>query len=110
MSTVLFDRLPELNCSLRFRLPNTSSDPYVVSKKVNQEYVLIVQDQGIGIPEPDQSRLFSAFQRGINTQDTASTGLGLAIVRKAVDLLGGSIQLYSQVGKGMTITIRFHVH
>jgi two-component system sensor histidine kinase/response regulator len=66
---------------------------------------LIVQDQGIGIPEDDQARLFTAFQRGSNVADIPGTGLGLAIVKQAVDLHGGSIRLESQVGRGTTVTV-----
>lgn len=67
--------------------------------------IFIVQDQGIGIPETEQTRLFAAFQRASNVGNIAGTGLGLAIVKQAVDLLGGSIQLDSEVGLGSTITV-----
>jgi signal transduction histidine kinase len=66
---------------------------------------LTVQDQGIGIPEADQPRLFSAFQRGSNVSGVLGTGLGLAIIKQAVELLGGSIRLASQVGAGTTMTV-----
>ncbi len=66
---------------------------------------LTVQDQGIGIPETDQPRLFSAFQRGSNVSEVLGTGLGLAIVKQAVQMLGGAVQLESQVGVGTTVTV-----
>ena len=69
-------------------------------------YTLKFEDQGIGIPETDQSRLFAIFQRSSNVGDVRGTGLGLAIVKQAVDLLEGSIQLESQEGIGTTITVR----
>jgi two-component system, sensor histidine kinase and response regulator len=69
------------------------------------QYILTVKDHGIGIPEADQSRLFAAFQRGSNVKDRSGTGLGLTIVQQAVDLLGGSVHLESQVGAGTTITV-----
>ncbi|MHB8624976.1 MAG: hybrid sensor histidine kinase/response regulator [Aggregatilineales bacterium] len=67
--------------------------------------VFTVQDQGIGIPEADLPRLFETFQRGSNVNGVAGTGLGLAIVKQAVDLLGGSINVESQVGVGTTMTV-----
>lgn len=77
--------------------------------RVDSYYVLTVQDHGIGIPDTDQPRLFSAFQRGSNVKDVMGTGLGLAIVKQAVDLLGGSVQLDSHVGEGTTITVRLPI-
>jgi two-component system sensor histidine kinase/response regulator len=72
-----------------------------------QILTLSVQDYGIGIPESDQERLFTAFQRASNVGSVAGTGLGLAIVRQAAELHGGTIQLESRVGVGTTVTVRF---
>jgi two-component system, sensor histidine kinase and response regulator len=69
------------------------------------QFVLNVHDEGIGIPEADQPRLFDAFQRGSNVSNLAGTGLGLAIVKQAVELHGGSIHLVSQNGQGTTISV-----
>jgi two-component system, sensor histidine kinase and response regulator len=70
---------------------------------------LVVQDQGIGIPEADQSYLFNAFQRASNVGRIPGTGLGLAIVQQAVDLHSGTIQLKSQIGVGTTFTVRIPI-
>lgn len=67
---------------------------------------LSVRDHGIGIPEADQSRLFSVFQRASNTSGISGTGLGLAIVKQAVDLHGGTVLLESAVGAGTTVTVK----
>jgi signal transduction histidine kinase len=61
---------------------------------------LEVQDEGIGIPEEDQGRLFEAFHRAKNVDHISGTGLGLAIVKQAVDLHGGEVSVHSQLGKG----------
>jgi signal transduction histidine kinase len=73
------------------------------------EVILAVQDEGIGIPETEQVRLFMAFQRASNVGDIAGTGLGLAIIKQAVDLLSGKIDLESRIGVGTTMTIRFPI-
>ena len=65
-----------------------------------------VQDEGIGIPEPDRERLFETFHRAHNVGDIPGTGLGMAIVKRAVDALGGTIVFESQVGVGTTFTVR----
>lgn len=70
-----------------------------------EQFILTVQDQGIGISEADQARLFKTFQRGSNVSDIRGTGLGLAIVKQAVDLLGASVQLESQLEVGTTVTV-----
>lgn len=64
-----------------------------------------IQDQGIGIPEEDQPRLFEAFHRANNASKFPGTGLGLVVVKNAVDLHGGSITVNSQMGVGTTFTV-----
>jgi PAS domain S-box-containing protein len=68
--------------------------------------VCIVQDQGIGIPEEDQQKLFKAFHRGSNVGSRPGTGLGLMLVKRCADLHGGKVQVHSKVGKGTTVTVR----
>ena len=61
-----------------------------------------VTDDGIGIPEDKLSSVFESFEQGsveINRK-YGGTGLGLAIVKNLVELLGGKIELESQIGKG----------
>lgn len=64
-----------------------------------------VQDPGVGIPEPDQEKLFDPFYRASNVGQIAGTGLGLAIIKHATELHGGHIQVASQVGVGSTFTV-----
>jgi len=72
------------------------------------ENVIIFQirDQGIGIPEADQPRLFDSFFRASNVKSIQGTGLGLAIVKRCVEANRGEIQVSSQVGLGTTITVK----
>ncbi len=64
-----------------------------------------VRDEGIGISEEDREHLFSSFFRGKNAVNIQGTGLGLHIVKRYVDLLHGSIEIESELGKGTTIII-----
>lgn len=69
--------------------------------------VLTVSDQGIGIREEEQDRLFEPFARGENAHQLASgTGLGLYIARQIIEHHGGTIDLTSAPGQGATFTIR----
>jgi signal transduction histidine kinase len=67
--------------------------------------VIRVADEGIGIPEKDQKRLFEAFHRAQNVGAIKGSGLGLTITKRAVMLHGGSIHFESQVGVGTTFTV-----
>lgn len=66
---------------------------------------ITVTDQGIGISEEDQARLFEAFHRGSNAASISGTGLGLSIVKKAVELLKGSIRLQSRLNEGTIVEV-----
>jgi signal transduction histidine kinase len=66
---------------------------------------ILVQDQGIGIPEDDQTRIFQSFYRGSNVGNISGTGVGLSIVAEFVNLHKGKIKLQSEVGNGSTFTI-----
>jgi len=65
-----------------------------------------VADQGIGIPEEDQARMFESFHRASNVGNRQGTGLGLVIVKKAAELQGGSISVDSKVNAGTRISVR----
>ncbi len=67
---------------------------------------LEVSDTGIGIRKEDLNRVFEEFHRGGSTaKKFRGTGLGLAIVRRLVGLLGGSIEVSSEVNVGSTFTL-----
>lgn len=72
--------------------------------------VLSVRDEGIGISEEDQAHLFSSFFRGKNALNIQGTGLGLHIVKRYLDLLGGEVNLKSELGKGTIITFTIPVN
>ena len=66
-----------------------------------------VSDTGIGMSEEYLTEIFEAFTREQNTTKSkiAGTGLGMSIVKKYVDLLGGTIDVESEPGKGSTFTV-----
>jgi len=68
-----------------------------------------LKDEGMGIPEPDQKRIFEPFHRAINAENIQGTGLGLSIVKRSVEAHGGTIQLHSEEGKGTTVIINLPV-
>jgi PAS domain S-box-containing protein len=69
--------------------------------------LLVVHDEGVGIPPDDLPHVFDRFHRGANVVGRfAGTGLGLASARKLVELHGGSISVESEEGKGSTFVVR----
>ena len=78
-----------------------------IQLKDNQA-VITVTDNGIGIPAEAQSRVFERFYRVDKgrARKNGGTGLGLAIVKHIVQLYGGTVALKSEVGKGSTFTVK----
>jgi PAS domain S-box-containing protein len=66
-----------------------------------------VKDNGLGIPEEDHKHLFERFFRGKNVTNIQGTGLGLHIVSKYVELMGGRIEVDSELNSGTTFTLKF---
>lgn len=84
-----------------------------VGIKTDENWVEIsVTDQGPGIPEQEQARIFERFYRvdPARSRETGGTGLGLAIVRHVCANHGGECTVWSQVGVGSTFTLRFPIY
>lgn len=68
--------------------------------------VLVVRDEGFGIPAYDLPQLFDPFFRADNTKDKAEgTGLGLSVTKEIVNQHGGHIEVESHEGKGSVFTV-----
>lgn len=80
---------------------------YFATKTTEESITITVQDEGIGIPEADKTHLFTPFFRAQNVTNIQGTGLGLNIVKKYADIMGGSLQYQSELGRGTTFTIVF---
>jgi signal transduction histidine kinase len=85
-----------------------SDQPIVLTlKQTDQQALIQVHDQGVGIPLHDQSRIFERFYRvdESRARSTGGHGLGLAIVKTLVEGMNGSISVRSKFGDGSTFTI-----
>lgn len=82
-----------------------------IRREEDSAVILSVEDEGQGIPEDEQEKLFKPFSK-LSVKATAgemSTGLGLAITRRIVEAHGGEIWAESEVGKGSTFYVRLPV-
>jgi signal transduction histidine kinase len=70
---------------------------------------IVIDDNGIGISEQDQQRIFMPFVRLYSEQDFPGIGLGLPSVRKAVELMGGRVGVESRSGRGTRFWIELAV-
>lgn len=66
-------------------------------------YVFWVRDNGMGVPEDLQERMFELFQRGVAPGQIEGSGVGLAIVKRVVEKYGGTVRLSSEIGQGTTV-------
>lgn len=90
------------------RYNNDGGKVSVIVKKENRA-VLVVRDNGIGIPAAEQQRVFERFYRVDKSRSkaTGGTGLGLAIVKHIVEIHEAEIELDSAPGVGTTISVYF---
>ena len=76
-------------------------------RTVHDQFIISVSDTGIGMPQEALSTIFDEFQQVKGSdQKQKGTGLGLAITKEYTELLGGTISVESEVGKGTTFTIQ----
>ena len=92
--------------------PNGGGVVHVSLEHVGDDIVFKVVDNGIGVPEAQQKKLFKKFFRAGNAQNTRpdGTGLGLYLVKRVVEDQGGEIIFESKEGKGSTFGFRMPVH
>lgn len=96
-----------LNNAIKFSPGNPQV--WVLIHDLGENVSVEIKDEGIGINEEDSIRIFEPFERGENAKGIQGTGLGLSIVKKAVDLMGGTINVSSKPGKGSIFTVTIPV-
>lgn len=84
---------------------NNDSNIDLITKEDKGKFIMVVKDEGIGIPKEDLPRIFERFYRVDKSRTTRGTGLGLAIVKHIVKLFNGDIFVESKLGEGSKFTV-----
>jgi signal transduction histidine kinase len=83
--------------------------PVTVEVRADEDRLTFdVTDQGLGVPEAQQSQLFKAFFRGNNVGAVAGNGLGLSIARRAAEACGGELSLVTSSQHGSRFRLVLH--
>jgi CheY-like chemotaxis protein len=104
-----------LSNALKYTEPGGSVTYRIVQKGRDENgcavYELHFIDTGIGISKEFQKDIFGIFERERNSTQSGvdGTGLGLAITKKLVDMHGGTIELYSEEGKGSEFVVKLNL-
>jgi signal transduction histidine kinase len=75
----------------------------------DNEVLLSVADEGVGITAEDMPKIFDRFQQSANARGSSSVGFGLYLAKNLVEAHGGRIAVDSEPGKGSTFTVSFPI-
>ena len=93
--------------TVMFRLSAQPADePTPVAREAARaRFCFDIEDSGVGMPQHDLGRIFEPFEQVRNTAPQTGTGLGLTITRRFVELMGGTLLVESEVGRGSRFVV-----
>ncbi|KKX47154.1 MULTISPECIES: PAS domain-containing sensor histidine kinase [Sphingobacterium] len=80
---------------------------HIHSEEIDQGIVYVFEDNGIGIPGDELSKIVLMQVRGSNSSHIAGTGIGLSLVKDLMEFMGGTVNLSSTIGKGTVVRLFF---
>jgi signal transduction histidine kinase len=89
-----------------FKYSSPRSNVWLKLYRETDEAILMVIDEGIGIPEKDRAKVFDRFYRAENSHSISGTGLGLSIVKHIVDAHNGTVKLAAGTQGGTIVILR----
>ncbi|TPE44303.1 sensor histidine kinase [Pontibacter mangrovi] len=103
LRSILFNLISN---AIKYAAPDRKPLVRVKTEKQNNKYILSVSDNGLGISEKHQQKIFSMFRR-VHTH-VEGTGLGLYLVKRILENSDDHIVVESEEGKGSTFRLYFH--
>lgn len=112
-----FEKLPEINVyktpfiqvihnlldnAIKYTKREKKPEVKIIVEETNENWLIKVQDNGIGIKEKYFDKIFTIFQRLHDRSEFTGTGIGLSIVKKNVESWGGNVWVESELDKGTT--------
>lgn len=94
-----------LSNSIKFMEPDVYPEIVISCKDLEDGSYIFIEDNGIGISQDDQDKIFDAFRRLNGRGKFAGSGLGLTLCKKIVDSFSGQIEISSAPGNGTTFRI-----
>jgi signal transduction histidine kinase len=94
-----------LSNAAKFSPENSAIKLFLRTSLAKRSLEIIVEDHGIGMSNKDIEQIFHRFFRGENVGSIEGTGIGMSIVKRAVDALGGEINISSTLNKGTNIQV-----
>lgn len=91
--------------AVKFVPPERKPEVLIHAEETDDHVRLWVEDNGIGVPEGQEERIFQVFERLIQGGDHPGTGIGLAIVRRGMQRIGGSAGVERRAGGGSAFWI-----
>ena len=86
--------------AIKYRKPNVQVEIHVSATRGERQWVISVEDNGIGVPAAYKDTIFGIFKRLHPNAEYYGTGMGLAICKRIVERYGGRIWVESQLGCG----------
>lgn len=109
------EKLPIANCSdlqvvfqnlitnaIKFKKEDVTPVIHISASDIGKEYLFAIKDNGIGIEQEYNERIFVLFQRLHTRSEYEGTGIGLSLCQKIIELHGGKLWVESELGKGST--------
>lgn len=97
-----------LNNAIKFTSPGGSVGVRALLEE-GKHLIITVADNGIGIPSDQLERIFERFHQVSQIHKEVGTGIGLSLVKELTTLLGGTVSVSSEPGKGSEFTLRIPV-
>ncbi len=93
--------------AMKFVPPKRRPHIRITGERKQSDYVIKIQDNGIGIPRQHARHIFKPFNRLHGVESYPGVGLGLAVVKRSMEIMGGEVGVTSSPGQGSEFWLKF---